>query len=100
MLRITRREILKGAGAGLALGAAGCSIFGGGGGSKDLVTRQDNPLNAEPRLEDLVESWITPYSLFYVRGHGTMPAVAPATYKLTIEGLVGRNATFSLEELH
>jgi len=99
-MNLTRREILRGAGASLALGAAGCSIFGGDGESKDLVTRQDNPFNAEPRLEDLVESWITPYSHFYVRGHGTMPAVAPATYKLTIEGLVNRNAAYSLEELH
>jgi sulfite oxidase len=98
-MKLTRREILRGAGASLALGAAGCSIFGVGEGSKDLVTRQDTPFNAEPRLEDLVESWITPYSNFYVRGHGTMPTVSPATYKLTIEGLVTRNAAFSLEEL-
>jgi len=98
-MKLTRREVLKGAGASLALGAAGCSVFGGGEGSKDLVTRQDTPFNAEPRLDDLVEDWITPYSHFYVRGHGTMPTVSPATYKLTIEGLVTRNAAFSLEEL-
>ena len=99
-MKLTRREILRGAGAGLALGAAGCSIFGGGEDSRDLLTRQETPLNAEPRLEDLVESWITPYSHFYVRGHGTMPTVAPATYKLTIEGLVARTTTFTLDELH
>ncbi len=99
-MKLTRREILKGAAASLALGTSGCAIFGGGEGSKDLLTRQETPLNAEPRLDELVESWVTPYSRFYVRGHGTMPAVAPATYALNIEGLVARNAAFSLDDLH
>jgi len=94
----TRREILKGAGASLVLGATGCSIFGGGGG-KELLPRQDNPFNAEPRLDRLVREWITPDALFYVRNHGTMPSVDPAGYKLTIEGLVTRSAAFSLEDL-
>src|SRR5437016_2553017 len=94
----TRREILKGAGASVVLGSLGCSIFGGESGGKDLIPRQEKPYNAEPRLDVLAESWITPYSHFYVRNHGTMPTVDGAGYKLTIEGLVDRSVRLSLED--
>src|SRR6185295_15981610 len=98
-MKLTRREILRGAGAALALGSAGCSIFGGEGGGKDLIPRQETPFNAEPRLDHLVESWQTPYSKFYVRNHGTMPSIDGAGYKLTVEGLVTRATSFTLEDL-
>jgi sulfite oxidase len=99
MINFTRRDILRGAGASLLLGAAGCSIFGRGGSGKDLLTRQETPFNAEPSLERLVRSWITPFPSFYVRNHGTMPSVDPAAYKLTIEGLVAHPMSFTLEQL-
>jgi sulfite oxidase len=98
-MTLTRRDILKGAGASFALGSAGCAIFGGGQGSKDLINRQTAPFNAEPRLDELVHSWATPYPQFFVRTHGTMPAVSPATWRLTVEGLVTRTMTFSLSDL-
>jgi sulfite oxidase len=97
-LSVTRRDFLKGAGASLVLGAAGCSIFGGGRGA-DLISRGENPLNAEPHPDRLIESWITPDASFYVRNHGTMPHVDPAGFKLTVEGLVTRSVSFSLEDL-
>ncbi len=98
-MTLTRRDVLRGAGASLALGTAGCAIFGGGA-SKDLVSRQTMPLNAEPRLDELAEAWSTPYSQFFVRTHGTMPAVSPATWRLRVEGLVTRTTSFSLQDLH
>jgi sulfite oxidase len=96
---LSRREILKAAGASLLLGPAGCSIFGGGGGGKDLLTRQEHPFNAEPRLDRLVGSWITPFSHFYVRSHGTVPDIDVAAYTLVIEGLVDETLRLSLEDL-
>ncbi len=99
MINPTRRDLLKGAGASLLLGATGCSIFGGGGGGPELLTRQETPFNAEPSLERLPRSWITPVSTFYIRNHGTMPSVDPAAYKLTVEGLVTHPTAFALDEL-
>ncbi|MBI3855121.1 MAG: molybdopterin-dependent oxidoreductase [Planctomycetes bacterium] len=98
-MTLTRRELLRAAGASLALGPAGCSIFGLGAPEKDLISRQENPFNAEPRLDRLLESWTTPYEHFYVRCHGTQPVVDPATYALTVEGLVERTLRLSLEDL-
>lgn len=101
MTNLTRRDLLRGAGASLVLGGAGCSLFGGSdGGDKDLNVRQETPYNAEPNLVPLAESWTTPYPNFYIRSHGTVPDVDSVTYRLTIEGLVGRTAQFSLDDLN
>ena len=63
--------------------------------TEDLIPRQEKPYNAEPRLDVLADAWVTPYSHFYVRNHGTMPTVDGAGYKLTIEGLVDRSVRLS-----
>jgi len=102
--KLTRREILRAAGAGgtaLVLGSFGCSteLAPETAAEKDLLTRQETPFNAEPRLDHLVESWITPFKQFYVRSHGTTPAVDPRGYALTIEGLVDRPLRMSLRDL-
>ena len=103
-MTLTRRQILKAAGAGgaaLALGPLGCSsapdveLLQ----PKALIPRQEKPYNAEPRLDELADSWITPFRLFYVRSHGTMPTVDPAQYRLTVEGRVEKPLRLSLEEL-
>jgi sulfite oxidase len=99
----SRREFIRMAGlAGASLIAAqsGCSSTGPAREEVDeLITRQENPLNAEPRLDRLVEEWITPTRSFYVRSHGTRPAVDPGSYRLSVEGLVDRPTTFTLEDL-
>ena len=99
----TRRDFLRAAGiAGTSwiAGQLGCSSSRpAGDDTTELLTRQDSPLNAEPRLDRLVESWITPNQLFYLRSHGTRPAVEPGEYRLSIEGLVDRPLTLPLDEL-
>jgi len=50
-----------------------------------LVVHQDDPLNAEPPLEALCQSPVTPVDLFFIRNHGNMPAVDPAAYRLSVE---------------
>jgi sulfite oxidase len=67
--------------------------------TKDLIFRTTDPRNAEPELAKLVQSWITPTPLFYVRSHGTNPVIDPSTFRLQIEGLVRKPSTLSLEEL-
>ncbi len=52
---------------------------------KMLIVRQDNPFNAEPPLEALCQSPVTPVDLFFIRNHGNVPSVDPLAYRLSIE---------------
>jgi len=99
-MNLTRRDLLKGAGATWALNALGCSGTPDlNAGPKDLIQRQENPYNAEPGLDRLIESWITPYRHFYVRSHGNEPAIDPGPWELLVEGLVERPLRIRLEDL-
>src|SRR5258708_2139206 len=99
-MRITRRDLLKAAGAFGVLGQVGCPGFlAPDRSSKELISRQDDPYNAEPRLDHLPASWVTPYEFFYVRSHGNQPVVNPDTYSLVVEGLVERPLQLSLLDL-
>jgi len=66
---------------------------------KRLIVRSARPLNAEPALENLVESWTTPVESFYVRNHGTIPQIDAAAFRFSIEGLVDRPLQFSIDDL-
>ncbi|KAG9412523.1 hypothetical protein AC1031_015436 [Aphanomyces cochlioides] len=65
------------------------------------------PFNAEPPSELLLESFITPNDLFFVRNHLPVPNIDPSTFKLEISGLGVRSGdtekpnvvTFTLDEL-
>lgn len=102
-MRLTRRRFLKaagGVGAAWISGQSGCAAPGPSSDAEnDLMTRQESPLNAEPRLDRLVENWTTPNKYFYVRSHGTRPSVDPGSYRLSIEGLVDHPLSLSLEDL-
>jgi len=100
-MKLTRREWMRMAGAGTAALAAGCSSTDTveEAAPLDLIQRQEEPYNAEPRLDHLVDSWLTPFRHFYVRSHGTTPTVATNRYHLTIEGLVERSVRLSLRDL-
>ena len=65
-----------------------------------LIVHSEAPLNAEPPLDKLVENWITPTELFYVRSHAaTNPEVDPQTFRLTVDGDVRSTLALSLREL-
>lgn len=55
--------------------------------------------NGQPDLAKLVQSWITPTPLFYVRSHAPNPVIQADSYRLSIEGLVRRPGKLSLAEL-
>ncbi|CAH1103927.1 unnamed protein product [Psylliodes chrysocephalus] len=57
------------------------------------------PYNAELPPELLVESFITPNELFYVRNHLPVPDVDPNTYELEIEIEGKNNVVFTLDQL-
>ncbi|KAJ8920501.1 hypothetical protein NQ315_005370 [Exocentrus adspersus] len=58
------------------------------------------PFNAECPPSLLIENFITPNEIFYVRNHLPVPVIDPATYELEVE-IEGQNrtATFTLNEL-
>jgi DMSO/TMAO reductase YedYZ molybdopterin-dependent catalytic subunit/glyoxylase-like metal-dependent hydrolase (beta-lactamase superfamily II)/rhodanese-related sulfurtransferase len=64
-----------------------------------LVVWSEEPLNMETPVELLNGSQITPNELFFVRNHGPIPEVDPATYRLTVRGHVAEPLTLSLEDL-
>ncbi len=66
---------------------------------KDLIFRTKEPRNGEPELGKLVESWLTPTSLFYVRSHAPNPVIDPSKFKLNVTGMVRRPKTLSLDDL-
>ena len=97
---ITRREVLA-VGGGLAIAGSGFSsgLMANVAHEKDLIFRTTNPRNGEPELGKLVQSWVTPTSLFYVRSHAPNPSIDPAKFKLEVGGMVGRPMSLSLGDL-
>ncbi len=64
--------------------------------SRKVVTSA--PENSETPLEGL-RSWVTPNRLFFVRNHFHVPALDLATWRLQVEGCVGRPRDWTWEEL-
>jgi sulfite oxidase len=67
--------------------------------SSGLLVRQGEPFNGGPEAGRLLGSFITPNELFFVRNHGGVPEVDPASYRLAVDGLVERPLSLSLEDL-
>lgn len=65
----------------------------------DLIVRTATPFNAEPRLNRLVEDYLTPVEQFFVRSHAPVPRTDLETFRLTVEGLVHRPLSLSLAEI-
>ncbi|MFT5095890.1 MAG: molybdopterin-dependent oxidoreductase [Planctomycetales bacterium] len=68
--------------------------------SDNLIIHTTSPLNAEPKLDVLEKSWITPVESFYVRSHAPNPKIDPAAFRVTVEGLVDKPLSVSLAELN
>jgi sulfite oxidase len=66
-------------------------------GELNLLTT--DPRNGGPDLEQLIESWITPTSRFFVRSHGPNPQIDVGDFQLRVEGLVRRPTSFRLAEV-
>jgi sulfite oxidase len=56
-------------------------------GSSQII-RTTDPLNSEPPLVELVRDVITPVEWFYVRTHGTIPAIDEGRFVLEVDGAV------------
>jgi sulfite oxidase len=67
--------------------------------SGNMIVHTTSPLNSEPKLDVLTNSWITPVESFYVRSHAPNPKIDPSSFRLTVEGLVDKPLSISLAEL-
>jgi sulfite oxidase len=61
----------------------------------DLVVHQEEPFNAETSVESLLDP-VTDTDAFYVRGHGPVPDIDPALWRLRVNGMVERELSLSL----
>jgi sulfite oxidase len=66
---------------------------------EDMVVHGREPFNAEPPAAALAGRPLTPVEAFYSRNHGPFPDLDPATWRLRVDGLVGRELVLSLAEL-
>lgn len=53
----------------------------------ELVTHSTEPLNAEPKPQDLAKNDVTPVNLFYHRNHGPVPKDAEEAFHQGYKGL-------------
>jgi sulfite oxidase len=65
----------------------------------DLIVHEEEPFNAETGRAALAESPVTATDAFYVRGHGAVPEIDPAAWRLQVQGLVERELDLSLSTL-
>lgn len=65
----------------------------------DMIVHGKVPHNAEPTLDKLVASWITPNELFYVRSHAPVPKINVDDFRLSVEGMVEKPFEISLKQL-
>jgi sulfite oxidase len=66
---------------------------------EDMVVHEPEPFNAETPRAALAREPVTSIADFYVRNHGPVPGLDPATWRLHVGGLVDRSLRLSLEEL-
>jgi sulfite oxidase len=64
-----------------------------------LLIHTTDPLNAEPALSELTDSFVTPVDRFFKRNHAPVPAVDAASYRLAVGGLVEEEMVLTLEDL-
>jgi sulfite oxidase len=65
----------------------------------DLIVHEQEPFNAETGLAALSDGPLTATDAFYVRGHGAVPEIDPAAWRLHVHGLVERPLELSLATL-
>src|SRR5262249_42122800 len=66
--------------------------------SSRLIIRSENPQDFETPIE-LLNTWITPNDLFYVRSHLYTPKVDAKEWRLQVDGAVQQQMTLTMEDL-
>jgi len=64
-----------------------------------LIYHSNKPCNAELPMDLILDNWITPNELWFIRHHHPVPHVDGTKFLLTVEGLGIKTLTISLEDL-
>ena len=64
-----------------------------------LIVHSEAPLNAEPPLDLLRSSFLTPAAAFYIRSHGPIPALDAAAHRVRITGHVTASMDLGVADL-
>jgi DMSO/TMAO reductase YedYZ molybdopterin-dependent catalytic subunit len=67
--------------------------------SAGLTIRQKEPRNLEAPFDSIIDSYVTPAELFYIRSHFQTPNLDRASYQLRVDGAVRRPFVVSYDEL-
>ena len=65
--------------------------------SELMIERNPEPYNAEPVPGALIERFLTPQNLFYVRSHGPVPDL-PADHRIEVGGISVGECSISIAE--
>jgi len=64
-----------------------------------LIYHNNKPCNAEVPCELMMDNWLTPNPVWFIRHHHPVPIVDPSKYRLTIEGEGAKSVTLTLEDI-
>jgi sulfite oxidase len=71
-----------------------------GGKRRDMIVRSQSPFNAEPPASVLLDDGNrTGVDAFFCRNHGQFPEIAPAQWRLRVDGLVDKPLEITYEQL-
>jgi len=63
-----------------------------------MIERSPEPYNAEPEPGALIERFLTPQALFYVRSHGPVPNL-PSNHRIQVSSVGDAKRSFSMDDL-
>jgi sulfite oxidase len=64
-----------------------------------FIVHQEDPFNGGSPADLLRQTLITPREAFYVRAHAPVPEIDAAAYRFTVNGLVAKPMTLTLDDL-
>lgn len=64
-----------------------------------LLFHSTKPCNAELPADLVLDNWITPNDLWFIRQHHPVPVIDPSKYRVTVEGLGMKALCLDLEDL-
>lgn len=64
-----------------------------------LIFHNNKPCNAELPAELMLDSWLTPNPVWFIRHHHPVPCIDPQQYRLCVDGVGTKSVTLCLEDI-
>lgn len=64
-----------------------------------LIFHNNKPCNAELPAELMLDSWLTPNPVWFIRHHHPVPCINPKQYRLCVDGVGTKKVTLCLEDI-